>query len=130
MPVTVIADPPEVSETLPLIVTLPVKACVPAVVMLLDRAMALLVRLRALPLVNDVELPTEIEDEPLVKLAVRLLTKLADDVPKLSPEPEMAPELSFMRIEASPLGWFTNRLVPEILIFEADPLHEPDVVMV
>ena len=46
VPLTLMAEPPESSETLPLIVTLPMKVCVPLVVMLLLSAMVVAVRLR------------------------------------------------------------------------------------
>ena len=46
LPETATADPPDESETLPLMVMLPVKDCGPAVVMLFVRAMALPVMLR------------------------------------------------------------------------------------
>ena len=74
------------------------------VVMLLLRAMALLVRLRALPVVNEVELPPEIEERLFVKLTVRLFTKFAEDVPKPNEEFETVPPLSLTRIEARPAG--------------------------
>ena len=77
----------------------------PAVVILFVKAIRLLVRLRALPLANDVSLPTEMVPEvALVKLTVKLLTKLADDAPNPNEEFETVPPLSFTKIEARPDG--------------------------
>ena len=104
VPVTVMAEPPDVNVMLPLIVTLPVKACEPMVVMLLLRAILLPVRLRLLPDVNDAALPSVMAPVVLVKLTVKLLTKLAADVPKPSDDPETAPPLSLIKIDASPAG--------------------------
>ena len=62
-------------------------------------------RFRMLPLMNEVELASVITPElALVKLTVRLFTKLADDVPNPNEEFETVPPLSFTRIEARPDG--------------------------
>ena len=97
---TVIFDPPELSEMVPLTLTLPVYDCEPVVLIFWLRAIRLLVRLRLLPLVNDVALPTEITSEvALVKLTVRLITKVANDAPNPNEEFESVPLLSFTRHE-------------------------------
>ena len=63
------------------------------------------VRFRFFPLMNEAGLASVITPElVLVKLTVRLFTKLADDAPNPNEEFETVPPLSFTRIEARPDG--------------------------
>ena len=63
------------------------------------------VRLTLLPPINEMGLATVISPAvEFVKLTVRLVTKFAEELPKLNQEFETVPLLSLMRIEASPEG--------------------------